>query len=352
MTLKEKCDLIVENLDTNRVKQLLTQLEIPYQDKPDYILCKTMCHHTNEDEASWKLYYYKNNHIFMCYTSCGGMSIFNFLKNYYKTREYEYDWYEDIFRVAENCTLNGNVDFEKTEHQEKKSERYRKRDLVALPTYSPGILDVFVKTYPVEWLNDGISKAAMDKFNIKYSIPQNKIIIPHYDANGMLVGIRGRALNDWEVEMGAKYMPVQVENTWYTHKLSLNLYGLDKNKENIKENGICYIFESEKSVLQCESFSFPNCAVAVCGSALNIFQIKLLMRECHPKEIVLCFDKEELPGEDTYYNKLKKICEKYKNYCNFSFLYDREDLLDLKDSPSDKGEETFIKLLNRRRRIK
>lgn len=352
MTLKEKCDLIVENLDTNRIKQLLTQLEIPYQDKGDYILCKTMCHHTNEDEASWKLYYYKNNHIFMCYTSCGGMNIFTFLKNYYKTREYSYDWYEDIFKVAENCTLNGNVEFEKTEKQEKKSERYKQRNLVDLPTYSPGILDVFTKTYPVEWVKDGISTAAMDKFNIKYSIPQNKIIIPHYNADGMLVGIRGRALNEWEVELGAKYMPIQVENTWYKHKLSLNLYGLNENKENIKENGICYIFESEKSVLQCESYSIPNCAVAVCGSALNIFQIKLLMRECHPKEIVLCFDKEELEGEDKYYLKLKKICEKYKNYCNFSFIYDREGLLDLKDSPSDKGEKVFIELLNKRRRVK
>ena len=55
----------------------------------------------------------------------------------------------------------------------------------------------------------------------------------------------------------------------------------------------------------------------------------------------MCFDKEELPGEDKYFNKLYSICERYKNYCNFSFVYDRENLLELKDSPSDKGEEVF-----------
>ena len=72
------------------------------------------------------------------------------------------------------------------------------------------------------------------------------------------------------------------------------------------------------------------------------------MKTCAPHEIILCFDKEELAGEDKYFNKLWNICQKYKNYCNFSFVYDREDLLDLKDSPTDKGEETFIKLIGKR----
>ena len=40
--------------------------------------------------------------------------------------------------------------------------------------------------------------------------------------------------------------------------------------------------------------------------------------------------------------------QKYKNYCNFSFIYDRDGLLNLKDSPTDKGEETFIKLVGKR----
>jgi len=72
----------------------------------------------------------------------------------------------------------------------------------------------------------------------------------------------------------------------------------------------------------------------------------------YPTEIVLCFDKAELPGEDKYFNKLYSICERYKNYCNFSFVYDRENLLELKDSPSDKGEEVFRKLIEKRVKVK
>ena len=43
-------------------------------------------------------------------------------------------------------------------------------------------MDIFTKKYPIEWLNDGITWAAMDKYNIRFSPTQNKIIIPHYDS--------------------------------------------------------------------------------------------------------------------------------------------------------------------------
>ena len=142
-------------------------------------------------------------------------------------------------------------------------------------------------------------------------------------------------------------MPVQIEQIWYKHPLSLNLYGLNKNLQAIKQNKKVFIFEAEKSVLQFESFNQPNCAVAVCGSSLNKFQLDILIRECSPDEFVICFDREKEEG-DKYFNKLWKICEKYHNYGNFSFIYDREGLLELKDSPSDKGEDIFNKLLDRR----
>ena len=166
-----------------------------------------------------------------------------------------------------------------------------------------------------------------------------------------MIGIRGRALNQWEIENVGKYMPVQIEGKWYSHPLSLNLYGLNFNKENIKNTGIAYLVEAEKSVLQIESFNIPNCAVAVCGSKLNKYALDILVRECHPHEIVICFDQEEEPGKQDYFDKLYNLCSKYKVYSNFSFIYDKEKLLRLKDSPSDRGEEIFLKLLEKRTKV-
>lgn len=342
---------IINNLIPEKVKELLMQLGAEtIIEKDNCFITNTICH--NEEGGSLKLYFYYDTHIFYCYSNCESMSIFKFLKNYYETRQIEYDWYNDILQVILSCSLQKSVVGFNTSYKSKREEYYQKKDRKELPKYSNGILDVFIKAYPVEWLNDGINKQAMDKFNIKYSISQNKIIIPHYDVNDNLIGIRGRALNEWEIENLGKYMPVQIEQKWYSHPLSLNLYGLNVNKENIKKTGVCYLFEAEKSVMQVESFNMINCSAAVCGSQLNKFQIDLLIRTCHPREIVLCFDKEELKGEDKYFNKLWNICQKYKNYCNFSFVYDREGLLDLKDSPSDKGEEVFKKLLEKRITIK
>mgnify|MGYP003315804525 CR=1 FL=1 len=104
--------------------------------------------------------------------------------------------------------------------------------------------------------------------------------------------------------------------------------------------------------MQCEQFSFPNCAVASCGSNLNKFQIDLLIRTCHPREIIVCYDNEEIKGENRYFEKLYKMCQKYTKYSNMSFIYDRKGLSKHKDSPSDNGEIILKQLINERIRVR
>ena len=220
-----------------------------------------------------------------------------------------------------------------------------------LSEFSSKVLETFQHYYPIEWLEEGITAQAMDKYQILYSPVQNKIIIPHFDVNGRLVGIRGRALDEWEIENIGKYMPVQVEGVWYSHPLSFNLYGLFQNRKNIEERGVCYVYEAEKSVLLSENFSTPNCAVAICGSQFNKYQVDLLMRFAHPREIILCLDNEEKEGSTEYFEKLWKICNKYKNYCKFSFVYDRKNMTKKKDSPADDGEEIFRQLVKERVKV-
>ena len=345
---------IIEQLDTGKIIQLMETLGVDnYIEKPGYIIFPTICHNEDANEASMKLYYYENSHMFVCYTEEGTMNIFSFLKHYYESHNLSYDWYQDIYKVILDCSnYNPNLEFGPIKYKSIRNTYKAAEDKVELPTYPNGIIDCFTKFYPPEWLADGISKTTMDKFNIRYSIPQNKIIIPHYNPNGELIGIRGRALNEWEIENIGKYMPVQIENKWYSHPLSLNLYGLNWTKKNIQRTGICFLVESEKAVMQMEGWDFPNCSAAVCGSQFNKHALKLLMRAAHPKEIVICFDKEEKPKSDEYFNKLWSIGEKYSTYCDFSFIYDRENLLNLKDSPTDHGADTFWKLYKKRVKIK
>lgn len=341
---------IIESLKPESIISLMEKLGVDrYLDKGDYIIFPTICHNINAEEASMKLYYYKNTHLFVCYTEEGGMSIFKFLREYYETRNIPYNWYEDIYKVVLDCSSFKPTEGFETVKYNKLSDRYRKRKQEqVLEIYPKGIIDIFIKKYPIEWLEDGISKEAMDKYNIRFSIPQNKIIIPHYNIYNELIGIRGRALDPEEVQLIGKYAPVKIENKFYSHPLSMNLYALNFNQKNIHRYRIAYLVEGEKSCLQAESFNFPNCTVAVCGSHFNKYQLNLLMKYCQPQEIVICFDKEEKENSNEYFNKLYTMGKKYINYCNFSFIYDRNNLLDLKDSPFDKGQKVFEQLLSKR----
>ena len=204
---------IVSNLETHAIVSMMEKLGADrWVDKGSHIIFPTICHNEDPSEASMKLYFYKDTKLFVCYTHDGNMSIFKFLKNYYETRNIEYDWYQDIYLVVRDCGSFRGVEGFAPEKYKSMKERYgAKRKEIELPEYSPNVLDCFINLHPQEWLNDGISAEAMDKFNISYSISHNKIIIPHYDASGRLVGIRGRALNEWEVENIGKYTPLRIE---------------------------------------------------------------------------------------------------------------------------------------------
>ena len=344
---------ITDNLDVENIKKLLDRMGIPFKETDDALIMPTVCHNIDIESASWKLYYYKNNHIFHCYTDCGdSFSIFTFLKRFYETRDIDYDWFQDIYQVVLDCSRYSLGEDFVTDKYSSVRDKYKFEDAPELTTYDPHILECFTKFYAPEWISEGITKEIMDKYNISFSISRNKIIIPHYDVNGCLVGIRGRALNEEEVSEFGKYMPVCVEGKWYAHPLGLNLYGLNVNKENIKREGYALLFEGEKSVLKLDDFSRPNCAVATCGSSLNKFQMKLLVKTCHPKEIIICYDNEEIGRSEKYFNKLKEFCNKYRNYGQMSFIYDMDSLTELKDSPCDKGEEVFEKLLEKRIKVR
>ena len=72
---------IVEELEPEKIKELLYTLGVEQViEKPGYFITNTICH--NEEGGSLKLYYYFNSHLFTCFTECGSMTIFQFMKHY------------------------------------------------------------------------------------------------------------------------------------------------------------------------------------------------------------------------------------------------------------------------------
>lgn len=340
---------IKEELDIEDIINIISHFfpDIQYQETNFGLVLPTVCHNESPDYSSMKLYYYNNTHLFHCYTQCGdSFDIYELIKkisgndNFYETLE-----------IIKNCSKNNIYYQEADDVYISVLDRYKnQKTKVELIEYNPIVLESFNKKYkPNEWIKDKLTINSMNKYNIRYSISKNQIIIPHYDINNILIGIRVRNLNEQDLRYG-KYMPAIIEGTTYSHPLSCNLYGINHNWREIERTKTAWIVEGEKSVILCDGwYGQHNIAVATCGNKISKFQLELLQK-LGVMNIIICYDKMNENKEDktNYFYKLYDICRSYKNYFNFSFIYDSEDLIGYKDAPVDYGREIFEYLLKKR----
>ena len=338
---------LINELSDEEVIKIMEELgNDEYRIVNNAIIFKTVCHNHSASEASMKLYYYPKTHTFHCYTDCScTFNIIEMFKKRYELMNVQYDFFKDIvLKIGGKAGPKECETFYQPYQSLYETENHSVE--VNLPALNKGLLNAFTFYPTVEWLEDGISEEAMKIYNILYSIQENKIIIPHYDVEGNLVGIRGRALNDEDLPFG-KYRPVTIEGKLYNHPLQFNLYGLNFVRENIRKYKTAIVAESEKSCLQYSTMfgQDRNIVVAACGSSFHKYQLDLLIK-CGAERVLIAFDKEgeTWAEKEKYFAKLKGICEKYKNYCTMGFLSDSKNLLRLKDSPFDKGASVFKSL--------
>ena len=354
-----------ERLTVDDVKVIMEMLGADYVNETDTdIKYKTICHGGNKH----KLYFYKETMTFYCYSNCGRIGSIIDLVKIVKEFDNVYDAGEWICsKLSINTFTEGSfgdtsIDTVRIEDWQyinflkgKQNKQSKKHEFEIL---DEKILNMFQKFHPLSWVEeDGITHEVMNVFEIKYCAIYERIVIPHRDQYSNLIGIRGRAFTD-DAMMFAKYSPLLTGNitgkTCYAHDLGKNLYGLHLNKEYIKRTRKILLVEAEKSVMQCASFFGleNNFALAVCGSNLTKRQIELIL-ELKPLEVIVALDKEfeELDSEE--YNAwqdkiLKKFVKPLSPYVKVSVIVDRDNLLGLKDSPTDRGVETFLKLMENR----
>ena len=73
--------LIKESITDEDIKKILDIYKTyPSSENNDVIIFPTICHNLNPEEASHKLYYYKNSKMFYCFTECSkGFDIFELI---------------------------------------------------------------------------------------------------------------------------------------------------------------------------------------------------------------------------------------------------------------------------------
>jgi hypothetical protein len=221
-----------------------------------------------------------------------------------------------------------------------------------LVPYDESILKIFQSWYTEDWVKEGISIETMKKYNIMYSPWQQKIIVPHLDINNQLIGVRGRSMLDEDIDRFGKYSPFKVgRKKFYNHSLGQNLFGLNYNINAIQRKRKIMLVESEKSVMQTDTmFGDDNFTVALCGSNLTDYQKGMILM-LGVREVIVALDKQyETLDSDECKKWAKHIKDKIiiplAPYVIVTILWDTQELLGYKDSPTDKGKETLLQLLN------
>lgn len=347
-------DQVKEQLEFEDIYTLLEDLGAEPQIFNDTIHCLTICHGGD----SHKLYYYNNTQLFRCYTHCGdAFDVFDLI-----SRVKDIDLNTSIYYVVNFFNMQHKleeVEDELLTDEWKLFRRYRNlrditinNDKIELPDINPDILEHYPQPRYGAWESEYISKEICDHMNIHYDPVSGGILIPHYDENNRLIGIRERTLVQ-ENEVYGKYRPVKIGGKLANHPLSFNLYGLNKAKERIKEIGVAMVFESEKAVLQSIGYLGlkNNIAVGMCGSTLSNYQFHLLL-DAGAKEICIGVDRDFNNLYDEEYikvlKKMEKMYQKYSPSCNISFMLDTRGLTGYKMSPTDAGKEIFLTLWQER----
>lgn len=186
-------------------------------------------------------------------------------------------------------------------------ERIRKRrGNTIVKTYDKSVLDCYKKCGNARFMRDHISLEAQKKYDIRYDIESQGIVIPIYDQFGQIMGIKCRK-NYEDDDMKYFYLLPCLS--------TMTLYGFSQNYNSLVDNDI-YIYEAEKSVLQCSTYGICNCVSLMSGSISNK-QIQMLL-ECNPRRIIFMHDNlYDIDSIMTNVNKLKG----YSRFSNVEIGY-------------------------------
>jgi len=321
----------------------------------------TGCHNLDWHDGSPKLYFYPETRFFMCYTGCNeSFDIYTLIDKRWQLENKEFTFYDILIYVCRLCNIP--VDELEYRPQPQKSwqellSRYtnKKNHVVEMKTYDKWVLNFLRPVYHTEFLNDGITKDTLDKFNVRYYRYGQQITIPVYSPSGELVGIHARNLCPTLVDAGYKYIPLALSSgEEYRFKTSQVLYGLNINKGNIEYTQSIILTEAPKSVMQLDSMLEYNNSVALFGMNLSRTQRDIIL-DMGVQTVIIALDKQyhDMSEDDEktqefiqFENHVLKIAKLFSGFCNVYVIYDKDNKLGYKDSPSDKGKAVWEILYN------
>lgn len=255
-------------------------------------------------------------HFIRCYNHCSFQEAVEILKKY--------------------VGVNGDIQPTKRLAAVEVAKKYKGRKKQTKISQSKTLPDDYMLRYEKNseklavWEAEGISKASLERFQVAYDSFSDRLVYPIRNVTGEIVNVGARTLDpDWKQKKLRKYSYL------FSWDGGMNtVFGIAENKEDILLKKEIIIFEGAKSVMIAYSWGIRNCG-ALLTSHLSQFQMKILAKL--GVRVVFALDKEVVIRDDPNIARLKR-------YTTCEYIWDRDNLLDEKDSPVDRGVDTFMKL--------
>ena len=340
-------------------KQIMQALGIPaYSENKEQIIYFSGDKNKDALKGSPKLYFYKDSQIYFGYTSSRSYDIISLVQTRLSLLKQPCSFLDACQFILDTTNINPDSisRIKKDDHVYDWSNlerfiRVRKYGN-QLSEYNRNIIDTLPPLYPQAWIDEGISEETMDKYQIRYYERCNQTVIPCFDDEARLVGVRVRNWDKDRVEQ-AKYMPlVTLDGQCYKFNTNQVFYGINYNKPEIERTGKVIIVESEKAVMKLDTYmGRHNIALGMYGSNLGIQRRNQLLK-MGVNTVSYVVDNDFIGQDDAFFEqwreKIQHFIKLWDGFCRVEIVWDNLGLLGPKENATDRTKEVWEQLWENR----
>ena len=340
-------------------KQIMQALGIPsYSENSTQIIYYTGDKNVDPYKGSPKLYFYKDTSIYVGMTAGRSYDIILLTQTRLALLKQPCSFLDACQFILDTTNINpdsiSRVKKEGHVYDWSNLERFIRVRKYGnqLSEYNRNIIDTLPPLYPQAWIDEGISEETMDKYQIRYYERCNQTVIPCFDDEARLVGVRVRNWDKDRVEQ-AKYMPlVTLDGQCYKFNTNQVFYGINYNKPEIERTGKVIIVESEKAVMKLDTYmGRHNIALGMYGSNLGIQRRNQLLK-MGVNTVSYVVDNDFIGQDDEFFEqwreKIRHFIKLWDGFCRVEIVWDNLGLLGPKENATDRTKEIWEQLWENR----
>lgn len=340
-------------------KQIMQALGIPsYSENSTQIVYYTGDKNVDSYKGSPKLYFYKDTSIYVGMTAGRSYDIISLVQTRLSLLKQPCSFLDACQFILDTTNINpdsiNRVKKEGHVYDWSNLERFIKVRKYGnqLSEYNRNIIDTLPPLYPQAWIDEGISEETMEKYQIRYYERCNQTVIPCFDDEARLVGVRVRNWDKDRVEQ-AKYMPlVTLDGQCYKFNTNQVFYGINYNKPEIERTGKVIIVESEKAVMKLDTYmGRHNIALGMYGSNLGIQRRNQLLK-MGVNTVSYVVDNDFIGQDDEFFEqwreKIRHFIKLWDGFCRVEIVWDNLGLLGPKENATDRTKEVWEQLWENR----